>query len=454
MAFSGKLASLFVEFTASGWEKVQQATAGIQANLEKVEAAVEKVGRVTDATIGRATLVLTGFVTAGIATSNMGAALGMRMEVLSRSIASVFLPAFESAIAVLDETIKFFQGLSGAQQANLRHWVEGALAVLAFVKILPLVTAGIGAVTAAVATLSAVTEAFTASISGGLWQLLQALLAPLAKLAALAVGVGVGVGVATGAFASLTEKLGPVFEAIQKVVGALAEAFKPALDAVVQVVGMIADTVLSVLPTVIDFVGSLGKALATVFQAIVRVAKPVVAIFGAVLHALEPILRVAGHVIEALAGVATVIAEALAPPLQLVAELIEACAPLVEKLANLFESVLVPAIHLVTKALELALKPLGWFVGLVEKMFGLHGTPAWTPKAATKAKDEGPHRELGKNLTGTEATTDMLNRLQAAGLKADFARTTAESTKKTAEAAHGIFDFLKRKLGGGVQYAQ
>jgi len=65
---------------------------------------------------------LFGFVTAGVAASVAGQVIGQRMEELSRQIASLFLPQINWLIDRLTALVRWFQSLSGEQQAQLRQW--------------------------------------------------------------------------------------------------------------------------------------------------------------------------------------------------------------------------------------------------------------------------------------------------------------------------------------------
>jgi phage-related protein len=451
-----RLADLFVELSVQGAEALNQKLNGVKTELDKVQAGVEAVGRVADRSIGRAVAAFTGLTAAGVATSNMGAALASRFEVLSRSVASVLLPALEQVLGVLDEAIGFFQSLSGEEQENIAHWVEGAVVGLAFVKVLPLVIGGIEGVATAIGVLSTVVEAFSSSVSGGLLALLQALLVPLAKIATVALGVGVGVGVATGAFSGLAEKLGPVFEAFQQLVGTLMDAFQPVLESIVGAIGMVGDVVLSVMPAVTEIVGNLGQALAEVFGFLMDILKAVISMFGALVQAVMPIVRVLSRVLQVVMKWGTTLMRFFAVPMQLVMSLVEAAAPLVESLASVFESALMPVLEAVGKYLDWLTGLLGKVVSGFRSFLGLADRSKPFAAAVKKTVTEEGHRELGTGRGGFEATTETLNRLQSAAAKADHARNTADNTKKTADGVQGIFGLLKSALGGSgtLKYAQ
>lgn len=113
-----------------------------------------------------ATVGLMGFIRAGLQGTAEGEVLSLRMQELSREIASVFLPTIHKVIDGIHKAVQWFRSLSVEQQDSVQKWTLIGLGVLFAIKVigmlLPLLAllithpavAGILALAAAVAFLA------------------------------------------------------------------------------------------------------------------------------------------------------------------------------------------------------------------------------------------------------------------------------------------------------------
>ncbi len=135
-----------------------------------------------------ATLGLAGWVTAGVMASSSGQILGYQFAELSRQIASLFTPIIRALIDQMGALIRWFQNLSGAQQAGLRYialFIAGLTAVAFVVPIL------VGLIKGLIAVFTAMTAAIAAMNFVLLTSPVFLIAAGVAALAAAALAVGV-----------------------------------------------------------------------------------------------------------------------------------------------------------------------------------------------------------------------------------------------------------------------
>lgn len=134
-AWAGKLGLSFV--TGMG-NLGPQLTRG----LEGMSQAFQGLGKV----VTPATMAIYGFALAGFRASSYGQIFGYQMEEIARQVGSIFLPVIQRVTDGLGSLMRWFQGLSGAQQKSLREWGLLAGGITAAALVLPRVVAGFQAV--------------------------------------------------------------------------------------------------------------------------------------------------------------------------------------------------------------------------------------------------------------------------------------------------------------------
>lgn len=227
MSFLGKLASLFVEVKATGLDAVNKAVENLGGGLLALSAAAGKVGAEVAKTLAGAgagglsahiekaqkllnqfgygtleavfkgttsgvvalsqamapvTGQIWGFVQAGIQASWAGQMFGYQFREISRQVASLFVPQIALAVDWLARLIRWFQTLSGEQQAGLRNWLLFAGGLTLAAVILPKVVAGVQLLWAAFVALRVVLAGLM--LTNPLALALTAALVVLAALAA------------------------------------------------------------------------------------------------------------------------------------------------------------------------------------------------------------------------------------------------------------------------------
>src|SRR5579859_2143155 len=255
MGFSGKLADLFVEFSAKGAEVLKAKLDEIKASLDKMQAGAEAVGRKAGLAFASLTGTVGGFVTAGFAGSAQMMAMSAQMERLSRGIASMFVPEMQKVIGLVREAANFFQGLSGAQQENIKRWIEGAAAGLAVTMLMPKLFAGLQLVIGGVRALTVAIKAGLSSTGIG------ALLPILGGLAAAFVGMAVGSEVAQHGLGSLFKTFQPVIKALSEVAAVAMSALQPLFDLAASYFSVVAANIQAAMPIITKVVDIIGAAI-------------------------------------------------------------------------------------------------------------------------------------------------------------------------------------------------
>jgi hypothetical protein len=92
-----------------GVEAVQKGLATVQAGLVKIQEAAAKVADVAEASFKRATLALTGFISAGVAMSSMGQMFGFEFERFARTLAGLVRPELELFLGLLRRLTNWLQ---------------------------------------------------------------------------------------------------------------------------------------------------------------------------------------------------------------------------------------------------------------------------------------------------------------------------------------------------------
>jgi hypothetical protein len=118
--------------------KRQRAQRDVQRGME----AVRDVQQGVMGSIGGLTMRLYGFVQAGFSASASGQVFGYQMQELQRQIASLFVPQIRAVLDYMGQLVRWFQTLTGEQQASMRRWALLAGSIMAAVMILPKLIAG------------------------------------------------------------------------------------------------------------------------------------------------------------------------------------------------------------------------------------------------------------------------------------------------------------------------
>lgn len=205
---------------------------------------------------------LMGFIRSGLQGTAQGELLSLRMQMLSREIANLFLPAINAAVNGLVRLTEWFRSLSGQQQESIARWVAVGTSVLGVSIILPKVAAGFALVG------NALTTAFAFN--------------PILALVGVLVGVGLAADNTGELVADLARSFRPLFQAVGEVVrpllefaGAVATALAPQIKRLAEILalpvvqwGLLAAGMLAVMPRLVGGVLSLGAAFTTLRGAI------------------------------------------------------------------------------------------------------------------------------------------------------------------------------------------
>jgi hypothetical protein len=259
-----KLFDLWVELGVKGFGAVSDAFKQVKTQLEAVQKGAEAVGKVATVAFASASATLAGFVRAGLAGTTAGEALSLRFQMLSREIASLFLPAIRATIGAVGSLVTWFRTLSGDQQASIARWTAAGLAALGVATILPRVAAGIGLVTGAL-------RALAGSLGG-----------PLALFLGLAAGT-----VAFGGLAGWDKLGASIIRAVAPIREGLAAAFEKALPKLQAVAGELA-------AAFVPLVEAAGKALVKMLPAVLEVGGAVASLLVPAMKALAAVLNAVG----------------------------------------------------------------------------------------------------------------------------------------------------------------
>ena len=434
MSFTGKLADLIINFSLQGVEVFQKGLDQAQAGLKKVADGAEKAGAVVQAAFGKASLVLGGLVTAGVAASAWGQQFGFYMERLSRVVAGLFGPEIQKVLGWLRQLTNTLASLSDAQRTQIAHFVEGAAAALAMAIVLPKVFAGVQLLVGGIGELVAGMLALDVE-TGGLLPLLGML---VTGFAALAVGTEVG----RNGLGGLWKAVQPLVEAFGKLATEAMKAIGPIIDVGLQLFQGFADAVAAVMPAIVSAVQTVGAALGAAFKElqplvgiIIQVFKdwmstvkdllPIIADAAAmIVKALVPVVKaaVAGwsifqQVLNATVRVVAAVAQGLEPLWKALGEVadafndvINALMPVINDLMKEFAELikeLVPYITVLVKAIMneavVALKALAFVLRQVADAIAFITGKKWetsvdvkTPTVAEPGRGEAPKKVGGQ----------------------------------------------------------
>jgi hypothetical protein len=158
-----------------------------------------------------------GWVNAGLAGTGEAAVMQLQFQLLSREIASVFLPTIQTVSGYIGRLADWFRHLTGAQQDSIRRWIEAAAVMATVATVIPRIAGaitgvlmpGIRALTALVSLASLTIADAVSFATAGLNLLVGAISVGVTALAGLAVGTEGG----------------------RQALAQLADTFKPLLDA-------------------------------------------------------------------------------------------------------------------------------------------------------------------------------------------------------------------------------
>jgi phage-related protein len=399
MAFTSKLAELFIEFVTKGVSEFTTALDGVHDKLERIKTGMDQVAKVAAYGFATATASLMGFVRAGTQGTAIGAQFAFQMGVLSRNIAGLFQPEMQKAIDLIRSAVDWLRSLTDQQRANIVRWVEAAAAAALVAIALPRVVAGI---ILTVNALRALAVAITAGLSAtGIGALLPLVGAIISIVSALVVGTEAGRG-ALGKFLGILSEfaavvgrlLGPIFSAIGTVVGKITDAFE-------------------------------------------QVAGPVMAAIDSIAEALQPLFNVVGEIAKAFGDI---LAGAIRVLAVVVIDILTALRPFISFLAQL-ASVVLSAVVPVFKAFGAILS------GIAKTLAYITGVKInWdTPKH--KAPDaSGNRRETAQNLGGFENLDAIYNRIAQASVQ--VGKPVAERQYDVAVASDTKLEQIKGILAG------
>jgi len=293
------LAELFVQFTVKGVDAFTSAIAGVQKELNKVQAQVEKVGQAGAQAFGMLNQHIGGLVRQGLSLSAVGDVLNFRMQQLALTVAGLFGPEIQKAIGLVEKLTGYINSLSQTQKESVAQWIEMAAAGTLFMKLLPLLTGGLGGLLtmfAGVGVGKALVENFdqikqtATKLIETLTPLMQATSELFSKLVEAALPVvylivdllAPAVDLLTGAIQLLTEALDA--GALKWVATALAAVY--AYRGFIMVIGVVKTVVMAIRSisaalTVMNTLQAIANALAGNWVAIAGAAAVGVAAFAA-----------------------------------------------------------------------------------------------------------------------------------------------------------------------------
>ncbi len=234
------------KFTAAvRFEQISAQSGRFAASLDALKGKMAQLGQATSSAFGGATSMITSFARAGLSGTTMGERLGLQFQLLSREIASLFIPVLERVIGVLQSVTSWFRSLSGPQQAFIGGIATAGIVLVAMATILPRIIGGLQGMAAVFTILSAnpllaVAAAIAALLVGteegrGSLGRLAAAFAPLMNLAVML----------ARAFAPLAELFGhvlpPIIGALTLIVEAMATAIKTIIEGVIWLINRFRD---------------------------------------------------------------------------------------------------------------------------------------------------------------------------------------------------------------------
>lgn len=179
MAF--RLAELFVEISLKGIAGFSQGLSNVHNQLKAIQTGAQAVGDVGTKAFAAMSIALGGWLRAGFSATAQGNLLALQFTLLHREIASLFLPELLKVTQALTQLVNWFQRLTGAQQENIKRWIEGALVAAGVAIVLPKVIGGIAAVVVGIKALTVALFGLGAA-SGGVLPALGAIVTAVTAL--------------------------------------------------------------------------------------------------------------------------------------------------------------------------------------------------------------------------------------------------------------------------------
>lgn len=315
------LAEQYIQFLAKGLDRVEKDVDQVKRRLDEVNRANDKMnerfkavsqaigsqmqvaGTLTAAlTVGLQALTnrIEGFVRAGLQGTAIGNLLNLQFQLISREIASVFMPSLLALSNGLQSVFMWFRRLTEPQQESIRRFAEAGavfVAVAGAAKVLSIALAGIGLglsnvlpgigpIVAAMAAITVSSDAGRRGISG-VFESLRPMLERLSRFAA-----------------SVMDAVGPIFNRIGRMVsesfgqlsrmgqGTAGDFFGRLGQSVTTLATALARIAESVTPALIEGFKIVGEIIAAVASAVAFVVDLVSPIVRAVVDGLQPLLTV------------------------------------------------------------------------------------------------------------------------------------------------------------------
>lgn len=147
-----KVARIFAPLGATFGQQLQL---GLIATTRATQGATQAISGMVRL-VAPAAAALTGWATAGVMASSAGQVLSIQFAELSRQIGSLFMPQVRMLLRGMQDLVRWFQGLTGAQQAGLRAWALMLAGFAAAAVALPIIVGGFKALVAVIAGLKVV----------------------------------------------------------------------------------------------------------------------------------------------------------------------------------------------------------------------------------------------------------------------------------------------------------
>jgi hypothetical protein len=228
-----------------------------------------------------------GWVTAGLRGTTMGEALTQRMSLLSREIASVFLPMIRQVVDWVGQAFSWFRSLNSEQAESIRRWTVATLVGLGVAAIFPKIIAGIMGTIVALGQLALAIAGVETETGIGV------LLPILGAIATAVAGVTAGIMASTVDFEHLKQIAEPILAKLAKLWDEIMEAVQPVIDSLGGEVDGLLSEIGGALEEIIGFVTENKEALTAMFD---------VAADGlrVMIHMTEGWLRLIGKILDAI----------------------------------------------------------------------------------------------------------------------------------------------------------
>jgi hypothetical protein len=425
-----KLLDLFVQFSMKGVEALKAEMGKVEQVVDGVGKGIQKVGSLATGVFAGLTSTITGFAIAGFAGSAQMEAMGVQMGRLSRGIAALFVPEMNKLIGVVQRAADWFHKLDGPQQKLISNLAQGAIAGLAVASVIGVVgVAIIGLVPPIMAVVGAATllDAFLAGIPLIVGIIVTEIMALVGGLTALTVGTETG----RTALGKLFSIIKPIASAAMDLFGAIGEAVSPVVD------------LLS------DFAQTLIENVSSPFEWVAGNIKDVAAAIKAGVGEIAPYFRM-------LTTVGGDLMRELSTPLKDLFSSFSTMLPTIGQMIGFLVRQIVVMLETIKHSIAItmtmfhALKDLSMLKDPAKLLADYQANLAkLTAMGKDKDKNQSANR-VDVAAHGAEAITATFTRLQAAALKIDYDRVTADATVKTAANTAKTNQLLERIASGPI----